>query len=404
MLTKQVQHSKILHQGIQALRTDLKHIGMLRSMSTSCKLLNDENAKVQYCHHTDDVFEFKLNVNKTLNSIDDDMCKLVIAKLKEWKHGDSKPKAVMISGTGGKAFCAGGDIVSLYRAEKGEAGFDPIIKRTFFETEYIMDYNLTQMSPVQIAIWNGIVMGGGVGVSCHSPIRVATDNTMYAMPETAIGFFTDVGGSYFLPRINNNVSLGLYLGLTGYRLKAKELVKWGVATHFVPADKIDTLKADLSSNVTSSSSQADIEGIVARHADQSAGSEPIKNIDEINKHFKADGTIHDIINGLENSGCEFSKQTLKTFKHMSPLSLGVVFEQIKRGQSMNLAEVFEMEFNISQGFMSHTEFFEGVRALLVDKDRNPQWKHKSIHEVTQDEINWFFNFRNPDLPKIDLEI
>lgn len=113
-----------------------------------------------------------------------------------------------------------------------------------------MDYSLTTMKPLQIALWNGIVMGGGVGVSCHAPIRVATDNTMYAMPETGIGFFTDVGGSYFLSRIKGDISLGMYLGLTGHRLKAKDLVKWGVATHFVPADKIDSLKQDIVKNVT----------------------------------------------------------------------------------------------------------------------------------------------------------
>jgi enoyl-CoA hydratase/carnithine racemase len=105
------------------------------------------------------------------------------------------------------------------------------------------------MNPLQIAIWNGIVMGGGVGLSCHSKIRIATDNTVYAMPETGIGFFTDVGGSYFLSRVHNNISLGLYLGLTGYRLKAKDLVRWGVATHFVSSENIENLKKDISLNV-----------------------------------------------------------------------------------------------------------------------------------------------------------
>ena len=110
---------------------------------------------------------------------------------------------------------------------------DPNIKTAFFAREYILDYSLTQMKPKQISIWNGIVMGGGVGVSVHAPIRVATDNTVFAMPETTIGFFTDVGGSYFLARVKNNISLGLFLGITGYRLKAKDLVKYGIATHFV---------------------------------------------------------------------------------------------------------------------------------------------------------------------------
>mmetsp|Transcript_16925 Transcript_16925/g.26053 ORF Transcript_16925/g.26053 Transcript_16925/m.26053 type:complete len:313 (+) Transcript_16925:205-1143(+) len=310
-----------------------------------------------------------------------DMVNLVTGKLREWKNAEAKPATVLISGTGGKAFCAGGDIVSLYHAHNGKEGFDPVQKKEFFEREYIMDYQLTQMHPTQIALWNGIVMGGGVGVSCHSPIRVATDNTMYAMPETAIGFFTDVGGSYFLSRVKNNISLGLYLGLTGHRLKAKDLVQWGVATHFVPSDKLDTLRADLVANVQSSSSQAEIEQIVSKHSDLNAGSEPIADLEHINHFFKDGKTIHEVIASLESSETDFAKGTLKKLKYMSPLALGVVYEQICRGKTMSLAEVFEMEYNISQGFMHHTEFFEGVRALLVDKDRSPNWKYKKVSEV-----------------------
>jgi len=187
--------------------------------------MNNSSDKVLYEMHSKDVFEFKLNNNKTLNSLDSDMLSLMSAKLKDWDmNKSSNPRVSLISGTGGKAFCAGGDIVSLYFANIGKQGYDPAIKAGFFAHEYLVDYSLTSMTPLQISIWNGIVMGGGVGVSCHAPIRIATDNTVYAMPETGIGFFTDVGGSYFLSRIKNNISLGLYLGLTGHRLKAKDLV------------------------------------------------------------------------------------------------------------------------------------------------------------------------------------
>ena len=101
---------------------------------------------------------------------------------------------------------------------------------------------MAKMRPLQIALWNGITMGGGVGVSCHAPIRVATDKTVFSLPETGIGFFTDVGGSYFLSRLKNNISLGLYLGLTGHRLKGEEVIQWGVATHYVPMTKLEDLK------------------------------------------------------------------------------------------------------------------------------------------------------------------
>ncbi len=174
-----------------------------------------------------------LNAPKTLNSLDLDMVHMMLAKVKEWdEKPDKAPRIVMITGTGEKAFCAGGDIKSIYDSGTGKT--DPNIKSEFFATEYLLDYALTQMKPKQISIWNGIVMGGGVGVSVHAPIRIATDHTVYAMPETGIGFFTDVGGSYFLSRVHNNINYGLYLGITGHRVKSRDLVKWGIATHFIP--------------------------------------------------------------------------------------------------------------------------------------------------------------------------
>ena len=256
-----------------------------RHGARSFSVQNAADAKVLYASHSPSCFEFMLNHNKALNSIDCDMVELVIDKLKAWHNGSEQaPRVALISGTGGKAFCAGGDIVSVYKGKMG--GEDPSVMQRFFGREYIMDYSLTQMSPLQIAIWNGIVMGGGVGISCHSPIRIATDNTMYAMPETAIGFFCDVGGSYFLSRVKGNISLGLYLGLTGHRLKAKDLVTWGVATHFVPSDRLDSLRADLA-KVSMQQSNQEIEAIVAKHADPNAAG-TIDNLDDINQMFKAD--------------------------------------------------------------------------------------------------------------------
>lgn len=173
-----------------------------------------------------------------------------------------------------------------------------------------------------------------------------------------------------------------------------------MATHFVPADKLDSLRQDLVKNVGSSTSTEQIVQIVNAYADQSAASRPIEHLDEINQLFRCDGSVHDFYRGLEAANSEFSAACLKKLGQMSPLSLGVVFEQIKRGARMNLKEVFEMEYKISQGFMRHTEFFEGVRALLIDKDKTPKWKHASVLDVTQQEINWFFD--QPDTLNLDI--
>lgn len=221
------------------LHSNLTKLRLLYSQTTAFST-NVQTDKVKYENRSDHFSVINLNAPKNLNSIDLEMVNSMIYKLKEWHLNPSTaPKAVLVQGVGGKAFCAGGDIKNLYDASIGKE--DPRVKSEFFAREYLLDYSLTQMKPVQISLWNGIVMGGGVGISVHAPIRIATDNTVYAMPETGIGFFTDVGGSYFLSRVHSNISYGLFLAITGFRLKARELVKWGVATHFVPGNRIEEM-------------------------------------------------------------------------------------------------------------------------------------------------------------------
>lgn len=255
-----------------------------------------------------------------------------------------------------------------------------------------MDYTLAQTTDVErISLWNGYCMGGGVGLTWHSPVRIATDNSMYAMPETAIGFFTDVGGSYFLPRIKNgDFGLGLYLGLTGMRVKGRDLVKYGLATHYVKQDDLAHLFEVLSKQVTKDSSDHDIEHIVMEHADPSASVGEIRDHDEIRRIFKND-SIQNVMQRLEASNTDFANSTKKVLASMSPLSMAVVFEQCKRGAKLSIRECFEMEFKIAAGFLDHTEFYEGVRALLVDKDKTPKWKYATVNQVSEAEIASFFD-------------
>ena len=353
----------------------------------------------------DKVFEFTLNNPKTLNSLDMDMIDILWQQLRKWNNQpETTPDVVLMKGAGGRSFCAGGDIVSIYQG--GVNGVNPEVTTEFFFREYIVDYALTQMNPIQISIWNGIVMGGGVGVSCHSPIRIATEKSLYAMPETGIGFFTDVGGSYFLSRVKDNISIGLFLGLTGHRLKAKELLQWGVATNYIETDKLPELYDDVLKNTHDGSSLEEIQEIVDHHS-ESVSEEA--NIPEktINYCFKPT-SAHDIVERLTEvstgkvSGLdsELAGKWLKTIRKFSPISCAVVAEQIIRGADMTLADVFDMEYRISQGFMEHGEFFEGVRALLVDKDLNPQWKHKKIEDVTKEEVDFFFDRSE----KLDLDL
>lgn len=245
---------------------------------------NDEKVKLE--HLSDHTFKFILNNPRTLNALDMDMIEQIWQKLVEWNNNpEHAPTVVMMRGSGEKAFCAGGDIKSIY--DGGVNQINPNTPREFFAREYIMDYALTKMKPIQVSIWNGIVMGGGVGVSVHAPIRIATEKSVFAMPETGIGFFTDVGGSYFLSHIKGNPSLGKFLGVSGFRLKAKDLLKWGVATNYIETSKLDDLYRDVTEKTGKTTTLSDIRKIVDAHSDNTLEGEPIPE-ETINYIFKPD--------------------------------------------------------------------------------------------------------------------
>ena len=244
-----------------------------------------------------------------------------------------------------------------------------------------------------------------IGVSLHAPIRIATEKSVFAMPETGIGLFTDVGGSYFLSRVKDNISYGLYLGVTGFRLKAKDLLKWGVATNYIETDKIPDLYEEVIKTVNADTTFEEIKAIVDNHSDNTGINDDFnKTIDYC---FKPD-SIHNIKARLEDVASgnvpdqdqEFAQKTLDKISKFSPISCGVVVEQIRRGQSMSLAEAFVMEYGISQAFMDSGEFYEGVRALLIDRDNSPKWKNSSIDEITDKDIETFFS--RPEQLNLDL--
>ena len=188
-----------------------------------------------------------------------------------------------------------------------------------------------------------------MGISVHAPIRIATDTSIFAMPETGIGFFTDVGASYFLPRImSNNLSLGLYLGLTNMRLKAKKLVQWCIATHYVPLERMDNLRKDIVevSKVKPEVSEEELRSIVSMHSDKKVQTGQIKDLDEIMQIFK-DDSIQAIYDRIMNGSTPFCHKLQKRINSLSPLSMAVIFEELKRGRNMNMKEVFEMEYKLS---------------------------------------------------------
>ncbi|KAM3607180.1 uncharacterized protein V6R79_002950 [Siganus canaliculatus] len=327
-----------------------------------------------------------MNRPKVLNALSLSMIRQIYPQLKTWEN-DNETDIVIIKGTGGKAFCAGGDVRSI--AEAGKVG-DPLTAILFRE-EYILNNAIGSYRKPYIALIDGITMGGGVGVSVHGRFRVATEKTLFAMPETAIGLFPDVGGGYFLPRLQGK--LGLFLALTGFRLRGRDVHRAGIATHFVESQKIPELEKELVD--MKSPSAADVSRVLDAFQDQSRldAEKPFvleKHMSDIDRLFSC-SSVEGIIQNLKAEGSEFANKQAETLSKMSPTSLKITYEQLKRGSTLSLPDVLVMEYRLTQACMKGSDFYEGVRAVLVDKDQSPKWRPATLEEVTDEAVEQCFS-------------
>ena len=317
-----------------------------------------------------------LNRPKALNALNLEMTELFLTQLEEWKL-DKNIKRILISGEG-KSFCAGGDVKAMfYSTGKSE------LKKNFLFKEYTLNYAIHQFPKPYLSIWDGIVMGGGVGLSIYGNIRMATQNSKFAMPETAIGFFPDVGSSYFLSRIPNNI--GLYLGLTGKIINPEEMLYFGLANNFQNSIKIETVKERYIE-----------EGLVptSENINQTNNSEIINNKKFIEKTFK--GNIHSIMKLLQKSSLDFANKTYKHLLTRCPMSLAITTELLKRAKNLSLKECLQMEYQLSQHIVYRNDFNNGVEAVLVSKTQKPIWSPNSIHDIDfNDVINFFKPHKEP---------
>ncbi len=316
---------------------------------------------------------------KALNALTLGMCELLLPQLRAWKSYPAV-KAIVVRGGGEKAFCAGGDIVRLYEDGRARKPYP----RDFWRIEYRCNVLIKRFPKPYVALVDGIAMGGGVGLSVHGSYRVATDCTTFAMPETGIGLFPDVGGSYFLPRMPG--ATGMYIALTGKRLKGADCVALGLAQAFVPRDRL----ADLETGLTQThGTLEDIDRIVKGFA-QPVTDAPIESERaNIDKHFGKD-SVEAIIDSLAADGGEWATAKRETLKIKSPLSLKVTFQQVKIGGTLSMEDCMKMEWRMANRFSLAQDFYEGVRALLIDKDNKPQWAHTTLAEVTDAEVNAYF--------------
>lgn len=330
---------------------------------------------------------------KALNALTLDMIREMHPQLEAWEDDDAV-KAVLIKGEGDRAFCAGGDVRAVYRSIVDDLGGKgpSELSRTFFLEEYRLNHTIHAFSKPYVALLDGVTMGGGVGLSVHGSHRIATERLMFAMPETAIGLFPDVGGGWFLPRLPGEV--GTYLALTGARLDAAGAVALGVATHYVPTTRLEGLQAALATTIAQAGDgRAAINDVLDRFA-ETPGDDPLAGHRELIDRCFAEASVEGILNSLDRAaadGSEFARETAATLRHKCPTSLKISREQLRRGRTMsNLSDVLSMEYRLSQHCMAGTEFFEGIRAVLVDKDHAPKWRPDSIEAVSAEMVESHF--------------
>jgi enoyl-CoA hydratase/carnithine racemase len=324
-----------------------------------------------------------LNRPEALNALTWGMVKLLRAQLIEWERS-AAVRAVLIKGAGEKAFCAGGDIRWLY----DNARKDPAGACEFFREEYRLNALIHHYTKPYVALIDGIVMGGGVGVSVHGDFRVAGDRTLFAMPETGIGLFPDVGGGHFLPRLHDG--LGLYYGLTGARAKAADCMATGVATHYCRTDDMASLESELMGLTLGGRPHADIEAVL----DGYAGDPGEAHVNQIRPALKSLFEGHESFAafhaGLKADGHDVAGDMLRILARMSPTSLKLTFEQLRRGALLDFDECMKMEFRMVRRVMEGHDFYEGVRAAIIDKDKNPRWAPATVEGVSDADIARYF--------------
>jgi enoyl-CoA hydratase len=325
-----------------------------------------------------------LNRPKALNTLTLGMYRTLDPELVAWGR-DPAIRAVLIRGAGDRAFCAGGDVRAIYEAGRGQTTG---LTADFFREEYHLIQRVYRFPKPYVALLGGITMGGGAGVSIHGSHRVATERFVFAMPETAIGLFPDIGATTFLNRCPGRI--GRYLGLTGVRIKAADALYCGLVTHRVPNDRLAALTEALAGLAwRAGDERSQVDGVLVDFS-EAAGPAPLAELrPAIDRCFAAE-TVEGIIAALEKEEAEWSRAALASIAKASPTSLKISLRQLQLGAGFDVEEALRLEYRMTQHVMQRHDFFEGVRALLVDKDQAPKWRPASLDAVGADDVDFYF--------------
>ncbi|WP_374943958.1 enoyl-CoA hydratase/isomerase family protein [Sphingomonas sp.] len=319
----------------------------------------------------------RLNRPKALHALTHAMCTEILAALDRWR-GDTAVEVVMIDHAEGRGFCAGGDIRMI--AASGAA--DGVEARAFFHEEYRMNHRLFTCAKPTIAFMDGVTMGGGVGIALPCAFRVATENTKFAMPETAIGLFLDVGGGWYLSRLPGR--MGQYLGLTGARLNGAECVALGLATHFIPAEKLDEVKRTITGDAEA------LADILAAASVDTGPAAILNHAQAIDRLFASD-VLEDVLAALEADSGAFAAETLATLRTRSPQAMKVSLKLLRDGAAMpTFEDEMRQEYAVATRIVQRPDIVEGVRAVIVDKDNAPRWNPPTPDGVTDHMIDRIF--------------
>jgi enoyl-CoA hydratase len=318
-----------------------------------------------------------LNRPKALNALTHGMCLGLARMLAEWRE-DSVIKAVAIRGAGPRAFCAGGDIRAMY--ESSVAGTRAAVN--FLADEYRVNAMIAAFPKPYIALTHGIVMGGGAGVSVHGCYRLADETLSFAMPESGIGFVTDIGATHFLSRCPGEI--GTYMGLTGARIGLADAIYLGLFTHAVKKQDHDWLLMRLAQGEPAAQA---IAAFTFESQKQTAGLVSLRS--HIDRIFSA-GTVEEILERLDRDGGDLALQTAATLRAKSPNALKFIFRALREAKTRDLRTCLKMEYRVASRAVMASDFREGVRAAILDKDGKPHWRPESIAAASDADIAAYF--------------
>lgn len=323
-----------------------------------------------------------LNRPKAINSLNQQMVDALSAILTRWADDDAV-STVVLAGAGERGLCAGGDVVSIYHSARK----DGVDARRFWRDEYLLNAQIADFVKPYVALMDGIVMGGGVGVSAHANIRVVTDTSKIAMPEVGIGFVPDVGGMFLLSRAPGG--LGLHAALTGAPFSGADAIAMGFADHYVPHDDLEAFTRTIVAD--------GVQSALAAHAVEPPASELAAQRDWIDDCYAGD-TVEDIVASLRRHAAAPAQDAADLIGTRSPISLTVTLEAVRRAAKLeSVKDVLIQDYRVSSASLRSHDLVEGIRAQLIDKDRNPKWSPATLAAVTGADVEAYFAPVDDDL-------